>query len=230
MAIDPAGWRALTLSIEVGVLSCALVAGPGIVLGWLLARKEFPGKILVDAVVHLPLVLTPVVVGYLLLIAFGSQSPLGEFFRDLGMPIAFAFPGAVLAAAVVSLPLMVRSVRTAVELVDPGLEQAAATLGAGPLRRLLSITLPLAMPGIIAGLVLTFARSLGEFGATITLAGNIDGETRTLPIAIYAATQVPDGDAMAASLTVLSVVLSLVALAASGWIDRWLRRRHGARR
>jgi molybdate transport system permease protein len=225
--LSAAEWTAVVLSLEVGTLATIVVAPPGIALGWLLARKEFPGKILVDALVHLPLVLTPVVVGYLLLLAFGRRSPVGGWLADHGFAIAFAFPGAVLAAAVVALPLMVRSVRTAVSLVDPGLEQAAATLGAGPWRRFATITLPLAMPGVVAGLVLAFARSLGEFGATITLAGSIPGETRTLPIAIYGATQVPDGDAEALRLTIVSVVISVAALVASEAVDRHLRRRAG---
>jgi molybdate transport system permease protein len=225
--LSAAEWTAVVLSLEVGALATIVVAPPGIALGWLLARRDFPGKILVDALVHLPLVLTPVVVGYLLLLAFGRRSPVGAWLAEHGVAIAFAFPGAVLAAAVVALPLMVRSVRTAVSLVDPGLEQAAATLGAGPWRRFATITLPLAMPGVIAGLVLAFARSLGEFGATITLAGSIPGETRTLPIAIYGATQVPDGDAEAMRLTIVSVVISMAALVASEAIDRHLRRRAG---
>ncbi|MDA3961202.1 MAG: molybdate ABC transporter permease subunit [Planctomycetota bacterium] len=217
--LSPAEWSALSLSVGVGLWSTALVAPPGIALGWLLARKQFPGKILLEALIYLPLVLTPVVVGYCLLMVFGRNGPLG------GLGLAFTYSGAVLAAAVVALPLVVRSVRTAIELVDPGLEHAAAVLGAGPCRRLVTITLPLAMPGIVAGLVLGFARSLGEFGATITFAGNISGQTTTLPIAIYTATQVPGGDGLAGRLTLLSILLSFAALAGSEWFLRRLRRR-----
>jgi len=223
--LTPAEWSALWLSATVALWACAALAVPGIALGWLLARCQFPGKLVVDALVHLPLVLTPVVVGYLLLLLVGRNGLLGPLLGDLGLRLAFSYPGAVLAAAVVALPLVVRSVRTAIELVDPGLEEAAAVLGAGPLRRLWTITLPLAMPGIVAGLVLGYARSLGEFGATITLAGNIAGQTRTLPIAIYTAIQVPGGETEALRLTGLSVLLSLVALVTSEWLLRRLRQR-----
>ncbi|MEM9380171.1 MAG: molybdate ABC transporter permease subunit [Planctomycetota bacterium] len=224
-ALSADEWEALRLSLAVSLCATAAVAAPGIALGWLLARREFPGKLLLDALVHLPLVLTPVVVGYLLLLVFGSSGALGPLLDALGLQVAFTFTGAVLAAAVVALPLVVRSVRTAVELVDPGLEDAAAVLGAGPLRRVLTVTLPLAAPGVAAGLVLGFARSLGEFGATITLAGSIAGETRTLPIAIYQRSQVPGGDASALRMTLASIALSLVALAASELVLRRLRAR-----
>ena len=223
--LDPDELSALWLSLGVSLWATALVALPATLLGWLLARREFPGRLLVDALVHLPLVLTPVVVGYLLLLLVGRNGLFGPALESLGLELAFSYQGAVLAAAVIALPLVVRSVRTAVELVDPGLEQAAAVLGAGPWRRMWTVTLPLATPGIVAGLVLGFARSLGEFGATITLAGSIAGETRTLPIAIYGATQVPGGEASALRLTLLSVALALGALAASELFLRRLRRR-----
>lgn len=215
--LGPDEWTAVRLSLGVGLWSCALVVVPGILLGWLFARARFPGKLLLEALVHLPLVVTPVVVGYGLLLVFGRHGPLG------GLGLAFSYPGAVLAAAVVALPLVVRSVRTAIEMIDPGLEQAAAVLGAGPLRRFLGVTLPLALPGVIAGLVLGFARSLGEFGATITFAGSMPGTTTTLPIAIHTATQVPGGDATAGRLTLISIALSLLALAGSEWTVRRLR-------
>jgi len=224
-ALTPDEWEALRVSLGVGVCATLVIAIPGIALGWLLARRTFPGKLLLDALVHLPLVLTPVVVGYLLLLVFGRGGLLGPMLDALGIEVAFTFLGAVLAAAVVALPLVVRSVRAAVELVDPGLEEAAAVLGAAPFRRLFTITLPLAAPGIVAGLVLGFARSLGEFGATITLAGSIAGETRTLPIAIYQNTQVPGGDAAALRMTLASVALSVLALAASELVLRRLRAR-----
>ncbi|MEM1453261.1 MAG: molybdate ABC transporter permease subunit [Planctomycetota bacterium] len=222
-ALSADEWEALRLSLAVSLWATAAVSVPGVVLGWLLARRDFPGKLLLDALVHLPLVLTPVVVGYLLLLVFGSSGALGPLLDALGLDVAFTFTGAVLAAAVVALPLVVRSVRTAVELVDSGLEDAAAVLGAGPLRRVLTVTLPLAAPGVAAGLVLGFARSLGEFGATITLAGSIAGETRTLPIAIYQRSQVPGGDGSALRMTLASIALSLVALAASELVLRRLR-------
>ena len=225
--LTPAEWGTLWLSLRVSLLATAAVAGPGVALGWLLARRDFRGKLLLDTVVHLPLVLTPVVVGYLLLLTFGRSGPLGPMLEALGIEVAFTTLGAVLAAAVVALPLVLRSVRTAVELVDPGLEDAAAVLGAGPLRRFRTVTLPLAAPGVVAGLSLGFARSLGEFGATITLAGSIAGETRTLPLAIFQGTQVPGGDGAALRLTVVSVLLSAAALLASELVVRRLRRGAG---
>lgn len=220
---------ALATSLRVSLWATLVVALPGIALGWLLARKRFPGRLILDALVHLPLVLTPVVVGYLLLLLVGRQGVLGPALEALDLQIAFAFPGAVLASAVIALPLVVRSVRTAVELVDPAMEDAAAVLGAGPWRRLMTVTLPLAMPGVVAGLVLGFARSLGEFGATMTLASSFPGSTRTLPLAIYGAIQQPGGEEAALRLTAFSVTLSFLALAASELFLRHLRRRHGAR-
>lgn len=210
--------EAFRLSLEVSLAATALVAVPGIGLGLLLARRRFPGKLLLDAIVHLPLVLTPVVVGVLLLTVFGRGGAFGEGF-------AFTRGAAILAAATVALPLVVRSVRTAAELVDERLVEAAAVLGAGPLRRLFTVVIPLASPGVIAGLTLGFARSLGEFGATITFAGNIAGETRTLPVAIYTAIQSPDGDGAALRMTALSVLVSLVSLGLSELLLRRMRAR-----
>ena len=210
--------EAFRLSLEVSLAATALVAVPGIGLGLLLARRRFPGKLLLDAIVHLPLVLTPEVVGVLLLTVFGRGGAFGEGF-------AFTRGAAILAAATVALPLVVRSVRTAAELVDERLVEAAAVLGAGPLRRLFTVVIPLASPGVIAGLTLGFARSLGEFGATITFAGNIAGETRTLPVAIYTAIQSPDGDGAALRMTALSVLVSLVSLGLSELLLRRMRAR-----
>ena len=210
--------EAFRLSLEVSLAATALVAVPGIGLGLLLARCRFPGKLLLDAIVHLPLVLTPVVVGVLLLTVFGRGGAFGEGF-------AFTRGAAILAAATVALPLVVRSVRTAAELVDERLVEAAAVLGASPLRRLFTVVIPLASPGVIAGLTLGFARSLGEFGATITFAGNIAGETRTLPVAIYTAIQSPDGDGAALRMTALSVLVSLVSLGLSELLLRRMRAR-----
>ena len=218
LELTPAEIEAFRLSLEVSLAATALVAVPGIGLGLLLARCRFPGKLLLDAVVHLPLVLTPVVVGVLLLTVFGRGGAFGEGF-------AFTRGAAILAAATVALPLVVRSVRTAAELVDERLVEAAAVLGASPLRRLFTVVIPLASPGVIAGLTLGFARSLGEFGATITFAGNIAGETRTLPVAIYTAIQSPDGDGAALRMTALSVLVSLVSLGLSELLLRRMRAR-----
>lgn len=214
IAFGPAEWEALRVSLEVSALATCLVALPGVALGLLLGRCQFRGKLVLDAVVHLPLVLTPVVVGLLLLTAFGRDG-------FTGIDLAFTRGAAVLAAAVIALPLVVRSVRTAAELVDDRLLEAAAVLGAGPARRLWDVLLPLSMPGVAAGLTLGFARSLGEFGATITFAGNVAGQTRTLPSAIYTASQTPGGDSSAMALTLASIALSFLALICSEW---WMRR------
>lgn len=222
--ISPAEASALALSLKVA-FGCALVTAiPGVFVGWLLARRRFPGKTVVDALVHLPLVLPPVVTGYLLLLLFGRRGWLGE---TLGLEVAFTWKAAVLASAVVGFPLMVRAVRLSVELVDARCEEAAATLGASPWRVWLTVTLPLALPGVLTGLVLSFARSLGEFGATIVFAGNIAGETRTLPLALYTYAQVPGGDAPALRLMGIALALSFAALLASEWLARRMRRALG---
>ena len=228
-SLSPEVIEALKLSICVSIGCVLIVTPPGIVLGWFLARKNFPGKTLLEGIVHVPLVVPPIVVGYLLLIILGNNGYLGRPMAEMfGFRLAFSFFGAVIAATIVSFPLVVRSVRTAVELVDPRLEQAAGTLGAGPIRRWLTITLPLAMPGIIAGMTLAAARSLGEFGATMAFAGNTAGETRTLSLAIYTAMQIPGQERTAHLLVVASVILSLVALCGSGFLTHWMRRRAGA--
>ncbi len=190
----------------------------------MLTAAEFPGKTLLDGIVHLPLVLPPVVIGYLLLIAFGRKGPIGAFLEEqFGIVFAFRWTGAALASAVMDLPLAVRAMRQSIEAVDRRLEAAAATLGAGPLAVFATVTLPLVVPGILNGMLLAFARSLGEFGATITFVSNIPGETQTLPLAIYGLTQVPGGDAQALRLCVLAVVLSLGALVLSEWLLRRAR-------
>ena len=216
----------LRLSVTVAALATLAALGPAIAVATLLARRRFWGHAAVNALVHLPLVLPPVVTGYFLLRAFGTRGPIGGWLADtLGLVFAFRWTGAVLAAAVMGFPLMVRAIRTSIESVDPRLEEAAATLGASPGWRLLTITLPLAAPGILAGALLAFAKSLGEFGATITFVSNIPGETETLPLAIYSFTQVPGGDAMAWRLSIVSVVLSIAALLVSEWLTRrWERR------
>lgn len=227
----PEELSALWLSLKVGVWCVALIAVPGLVTGWLLARVRFPGKALVDGLVHLPLVLPPVVPGYLLLLLLGRNGPLGRWLDETwGVTFAFTWQGAVIASALMAFPLMVRAVRLAMALVDPRLEDAARTLGAGPLRVWLTVTVPLALPGVLAGLVLAFARSLGEFGATVTFAGNVAGETRTLPLAIYTYTQMPGGDGPALRLVVISILLALAALWASEWGARRAERRLRKRR
>ena len=230
MGFGEAELEALALSLRVSLVSVAVALLPALAVALLLARGRFPGKTLVDGLVHLPLVLPPVVTGYLLLLAFGRRGLVGEWLADsFGLVLAFRWTGAVVAAAVMSFPLMVRPMRLSIEAVDARLEQAAATLGGGRAWVLLTVTLPLALPGVLAGAVLGFARSLGEFGATITFVSNIPGETRTLPSAIYTYTQTVGGDAAALRLTALAVVVSLAAVMASEVLARRLHRRvHGA--
>jgi molybdate transport system permease protein len=208
----------IALSLRVGVVSVVASLPLAIATAWLLARREFPGKTLFDAFVHLPLVVPPVVVGYVLLLAFGKNGPLGQLLAPLGITFAFRWTGAALAAAVMGFPLVVRAIRLSMESIDPRLEAAGRTLGAGPWRVFFTVTLPLAWPGLLTGALLGFARGLGEFGATITFVSNIPGETRTLPLAIYGATQVPSGDAEALRLSIISVAISLAALAISEWL------------
>jgi len=227
--LSPAELEVLGLSLKVafwGVLCSLPVA---LALAYLLARANFPGKILLDGVVHLPLVLPPVVIGYLLLVLLGRNGPLGAWLAEqLGIVFAFRWTGAALAASVMGLPLAVRAMRQSIEAVDRKLEAAASTLGAPPLAVFASVTLPLILPGVLNGMLLSFARSLGEFGATITFVSNIPGETQTLPLAIYSLTQVPGGDAQALRLCVLSVAISLSALVVSEVLLRRARRRaHG---
>lgn len=227
-ALQPEEWDAIRLSLRVAGASLVVSLPFAIGVALLLARKQFPGKLLVETLVHLPLVLPPVATGYVLLAVFGTAGPVGGFLQDhFGIELAFRWTGAVLAAAIMAFPLMVRPMRVALEAVDPGLEQAAATLGASRLRTFSSITLPLAAPGVIAGAVLGFAKALGEFGATITLAANIPGETRTVPLAIWTALQTPGGEPAAWRLTVVAAVIAVVSLAAAEWLAR-PRRLHRA--
>ncbi|MCZ6635112.1 MAG: molybdate ABC transporter permease subunit [bacterium] len=213
-------WDVLWLSMRVGVLCVLISLPPAVFLGWVLARGRFWGKVLLDGICHLPLVLPPVVTGYGLLVLFGRRGILGRFLETFGIQVAFTWKGAVLAASVVGFPLMLRSIRLAIEGVDVRLERAARTLGAGRLRTFFTVTLPLAFPGLLVGALLTFARSLGEFGATITFVSNIAGETRTLPLAIFTFLNRPDGDAGATRLAVISVLISLLALVGSEWVTR----------
>ena len=213
--------QALQLSLWVSGWAVVTSLPLGIFMAWVLARLNFPGKNLLDGLVHLPLVLPPVVTGYLLLVLLGRNGLIGvALYKYLGIVLAFNWKGAVLAAALMSLPLLVRAVRLSLESVDRGLESAARTLGAGPLRVFCTVTLPLMVPGIIAGLILAFARSLGEFGATITFVSNIRGQTQTLPLALYTLTQVPDGEIGAMRLCLLSVLIAMAALVCSEVLAR----------
>ncbi|MFZ1326174.1 MAG: molybdate ABC transporter permease subunit [Candidatus Contendobacter sp.] len=226
----PEELTALWLSVKIGLWCTVLIAVPGLLTGWLLAQVRFPGKALVDGLVHLPLVLPPVVPGYLLLLLLGRNGPIGRWlFETWGVTLAFTWQGAVVASAIMAFPLMVRAVRLAVTLVEPRLEDAARTLGAGPLRVWLTVTVPLSLPGILTGLVLAFARSLGEFGATVTFVGNVAGETRTLPLAIYTYTQIPGGDGPALRLVIMAILLALLALWASELGARRVERLLGQR-
>lgn len=219
--LTPVELEALKLSLWVSGWAVAVSLPLGILAAWVLARLRFPGKNLLDGLVHLPLVLPPVVTGYLLLVMLGRNGAIGALLKHyFGIVLAFSWKGAVLAAAVMSFPLLVRAVRLSLENVDQGLEAAARTLGAGPARVFFTVTLPLAVPGIMTGVILAFARSLGEFGATITFVSNIRGQTQTLPLALYTLTQVPDGEAGAMRLCILSVVVAMAALICSEVLAR----------
>ncbi len=224
--LTPDEWTAVHLSIKVA--SWAMVASlpPGIAIALLLARGRFWGKSVLNGIVHLPLILPPVVTGYLLLLSFGRRGPIGAFLADnFGIVFSFRWTGAALACGIMGFPLMVRAIRLSIEAVDRKLEAAAGTLGANPLWVFATITLPLILPGIIAGMILSFAKAMGEFGATITFVSNIPGETQTLPSAIYTFTQVPGGDAGALRLTLISIAIAMVALVASEVLARRVGRR-----
>lgn len=226
--MTPEEWQAVGLSLSVALRSVALALPVGILLAWILSRRRFWGRPLLDAIVHLPLVVPPVVVGWGLLMLFGLRGPFGSWLDAwFGVRLVFSLEGAALATAVMSLPLVVRSVRLSLEAVDQGLEQAAATLGARRLDRFFTITLPLMAPGVLAGGITAFAAGLGEFGAVITFAGNVPGETQTLPLAIYAALQTPGGEAMAARMAGLSFALALSGLLLAETMHRALSRAIG---
>jgi molybdate transport system permease protein len=226
MRLTAEEWTAIELSLRVAGVATLASLPLGIVTALVLARGRFPGKTLLDGLVHLPLVLPPVVTGYALLILFGRRGPIGMWLYDtFGIVLSFRWTGAALACAVMGFPLMVRAIRLAIEGIDTRLEEAAGTLGASRLWTALTVTLPLALPGIIAGAVLCFAKALGEFGATITFVSNIPGETQTIPSAIYSYTQTPGGDAGALRLSIIAAAIALGALVAS----EWLARRSGAR-
>ena len=220
-ALSADEWAVIGLSLKVAFWSVLCSLPLALATAWLLARTRFYGKSLFDALVHLPLVLPPVVIGYFLLLLLGRRGPLGAWLDEyFGIVFAFRWSGAAVAAAIMGFPLMVRAIRLSIEAIDSGLEDAARTLGATRLRVFFTITLPLALPGVFTGTLLSFARSLGEFGATITFVSNIPGETRTLPLAIYTLTQVPGGDAAALRLSLIAIVLSVLALMVSEWLVR----------
>ncbi|MFC3208468.1 molybdate ABC transporter permease subunit [Aquamicrobium soli] len=224
--LTPDEWNAVRLSIKVATVAMLASLPPGIAIALLLARGRFWGKTVLNGLVHLPLVLPPVVTGYLLLISFGRRAPIGSFLENwFGIVFSFRWTGAALACAIMGFPLMVRAIRLSIEAVDRKLEAAAGTLGAHPLWVFLTVTLPLIVPGVIAGSILSFAKAMGEFGATITFVSNIPGETQTLPSAIYTFTQVPGGDEGALRLTLISIVISMGALVVSEALARRVGRR-----
>src|SRR5262245_17326968 len=217
--LSPDEWVAIRLSLKIALVATLVALPFGLAAAWLLARKSFWGKTLLDGLIHMPLVLPPVVTGYLLLISFGRRGPIGAFLADhFGIVFSFRWTGAALACGIMGFPLLVRPLRLALEAIDRKLEEAAATLGADPRWVFFTVTLPLALPGVIAGMVLCFAKALGEFGATITFVSNIPGETQTISAAIYTFTQTPGGDAAAGRLVLVAVAISLVALVAAEWL------------
>ncbi|MFA0248135.1 molybdate ABC transporter permease subunit [Vibrio sp. 10N.261.45.A4] len=221
-------YQALMLSLKVAGFAILWLIPIGIGLAWLLAKTQFVGKSIVESIVHLPLVLPPVVIGYLLLVMMGRQGVIGSWLNDVfGIVFSFSWKGAALACVVVALPLMVRSIRLSLETVDSKLEEAAATLGASPLRVFFTITLPLMIPGIITGTMLSFARSLGEFGATISFVSNIPGETQTIPLAMYTFIETPGAEMEAARLCVISIVIALSSLMLSEWLNKKSAKRLG---
>lgn len=229
-ALSPEELEIIGLSMKVALTATLFSLPPGIAIAYLLSRYSFPGKALLSGLTHLPLILPPVVTGYALLMLFGRGGPLGKLLEPIGIVFAFDWTGAALAAAVMGFPLLVRAVRLSFDMVDPRIEQAADTLGARPVVRFLTITLPLALPGVAAGAVLGFAKALGEFGATITFVASIPGETRTLPLAIYSLLQVPDGEAALLRLVLISVAVSIGALVLSEWGARSVAQRVGGMR
>ena len=224
--LSPAEWSAVLLSLKVAGISTIVAFPVAILIGWSLARMEFIGKSIVEGFIHLPLVMPPVTTGYLLLLIFGSQGIIGGWlYRNFEIRLAFNLAAAVIAAIVVAIPLMTRSMRTAIEMVDPRMEDASRTLGVSPFLTFLRITFPLALPGIIGGTVLGFARALGEFGATITFAGNIEGETRTIPLAVYSYMQTPGKEGATLRLVIISAIIALFAMIAAEYLNKRVKRR-----
>ncbi|MEO1909671.1 MAG: molybdate ABC transporter permease subunit [Paracoccus sp. (in: a-proteobacteria)] len=224
--LTPQEWQAVALSLKVSLWATVVSLPLGVAVAYLLARRQFWGKQLLNGLVHLPLILPPVVTGYILLMGFGRRGPVGGFLEDCcGIVLAFRWTGAALAAAIMAFPLMVRAIRLAIEAVDPRLEQVAGTLGANGAWVFLTVTLPLILPGIVAGAILAFAKAMGEFGATITFVSNIPGQTQTLPSAIYSFLQVPGGEGAALRLVLIAVGIAMVALVMSEWVGRAIARR-----
>jgi molybdate transport system permease protein len=224
--LSPAEADALLLSLRISLVATFVSLPFGLLVAWVLARRDFWGKAILDAIIHLPLVVPPVVVGYLLLVLLGRNGPVGGFLYDVfGITVAFTWQGAAIAAAVMAFPLMVRAIRLSIEAADQRLETAARTLGAGPVRVFATVTLPQILPGILVGVVLAFARALGEFGATITFVSNIPGETRTLPLAIFGQLQVPGSEEAVIRLVVISITVAFAALIASEFLSRRISRR-----
>lgn len=227
--LGPEEWSAVVLSLQVSLWATLVSLPLGIFVAYALARWSFPGKQLLNGLVHLPLILPPVVTGYILLLVLGTRGPVGSFLAEWGIVLAFRWTGAAVAAAVMAFPLMVRAIRLSIEAIDPKLEQASSTLGATPFWVFLTITLPMALPGIVAGTILAFAKAMGEFGATITFVSNIPGQTRTIPSAIYAFLQVPGGEGSAMKLVIVSVLIAMVALLLSEVIGRRVAARVGGK-
>ncbi len=223
--LGPEEWQAVQLSLKVSFWATLVALPIAVLTAYALARWRFPGRQLLNGLVHLPLILPPVVTGYLLLLTFGTTGPIGRLLQEVGIVFAFRWTGAALAAGVMAFPLMVRAIRLSIEAVDPKLEQAAATLGAARPWVFATVTLPLILPGILAGTILSFAKAMGEFGATITFVANIPGQTQTLPTAVYAFLQVPDGEASALRLVVVSVVVAMGALLLSEVVSRRVAQR-----
>ncbi len=226
VSISPEEWSSIFLSLKVASLSTLFAFPFALLIGWMLARNDFFGKSIVEGFLHLPLVMPPVTTGYLLLLIFGTQGFLGEWlFERFGLRLAFNQAAAVIAAVVVSFPLMTRSIRTAIEMVNPHMEAASRTLGVSPFLTFIRITFPLALPGIISGTVLGFARALGEFGATITFAGNIEGETRTIPMAVYSLMQTPGQEGATLRLVFISAIIALIAMIVAEYLNKRVKRR-----
>ena len=223
--LGPAEWQAVRLSLRVGLVATLVSLPLGILTAYALARWSFPGKQVLNGIVHLPLILPPVVTGYLLLVTFGRRGSVGQWLETVGIVFSFRWTGAALAAAIMAFPLMVRAIRLAIEAVDPRLEAAAGTLGASPVWVFATVTLPLILPGVLAGSILAFAKAIGEFGATITFVSNIPGQTQTVPSAIYALLQAPGGEAAAGRLVLVSIVIAMSALLLSEVLARRVARR-----
>lgn len=223
--LGPTEWQAVRLSLWVGLVATLVSLPLGIVTAYALARWSFPGKQILNGIVHLPLILPPVVTGYLLLVTFGRRGSIGQWLETVGIVFSFRWTGAALAAAIMAFPLMVRAIRLAIEAVDPRLEAAAGTLGASPSWVFATVTLPLILPGVLAGSILAFAKAIGEFGATITFVSNIPGQTQTIPSAIYALLQAPGGEAAAGRLVLVSITIAMTALLLSEVLARRVARR-----